>query len=208
MPPPRILLYILRHDLRVRDNPVLTALAHGYFAAQPAPFTHLVPLYIFPAHQVEVSGFRSAAASSSPCPFPEARSSVAGFWRCGPHRARFLAESVWAVKRALEDVGSGLVMRVGMAGEVVKEVIEEFASAEDGAKVVGVWMAGEEGVEEKREERDVQRAGREMGVEVRVFGGAGEGYFVDECGFPTDSFSTSLALFVSFIFPGQGDLVR
>src|SRR4051812_20077249 len=75
----KLLIYLMRRDLRVSDNPILHSLAtekdHG--------FTHLLPLYVFPAQQVEVSGFIHAEGKKSP--YPEARSQVGGFWRCGPH---------------------------------------------------------------------------------------------------------------------------
>ncbi|KAK5653391.1 hypothetical protein OQA88_8876 [Cercophora sp. LCS_1] len=71
-----ILVYVLRRDLRVADNPILHHLAsnnHG--------FTHILPIYVFQAHQVEVSGFLVNGAKS---PYPEARSRVGRYWRCGP----------------------------------------------------------------------------------------------------------------------------
>ncbi|KAI8408127.1 hypothetical protein FOFC_11060 [Fusarium oxysporum] len=48
----KLLVYLLRRDLRAIDNPILHHLAtsdHG--------FTHLLPIYILPPHQIETSGF-------------------------------------------------------------------------------------------------------------------------------------------------------
>ncbi|KII91082.1 hypothetical protein PLICRDRAFT_52750 [Plicaturopsis crispa FD-325 SS-3] len=175
--PPRILIYLLRRDLRLADNPVLHEIAKA--AASPdAPFTHLLPLYVFSCAQIEVSGFlRSSTARS---PFPEARSPVAGFWRCGPHRATFLAESVWELKSALGTVGSGLEIRVGRPGEVVREIVEGLELG--GGQVAGVWMTNEEGQEEKEEERDIQEYAKGAGKEFRRF--LDEKYLVDDRDLP------------------------
>lgn len=167
MSPSNVLIYLMRRDLRVADNPILHALSsqkdHG--------FTHLLPIYVFSAAQVEVSGFIPEGGKKSP--YPEARSQVAGFWRCGPHRARFLAESVWDARSGLEHVGSDLCLRVGTVGEVIKGVLES-----EEMKVGCVWMTGEEGGEEKREERDVKQACEKKGVEFKIW--EDEKYFIDE----------------------------
>lgn len=170
----RILIYLLRRDLRLANNPVFHEIAR-LSQQSPHPFTHLLPLYVFPAQQVEISGFVSSPDERSP--FPEARSQVAGFWRCGPHRARFLAESVWDLKSSLEGCKSGLVIRVGMLGQVVKELLTSFKQ-NGNAEVTGLWMTSEEGVEEKREERDVRRVLESEGMEFKLW--HDEKYFIDE----------------------------
>lgn len=176
MTTPRILIYLLRRDLRLFDNPVLYEISRSFQHAQ-RPFTHLLPLYVFAAQQVEVSGFLSSDVERSP--FPEARSPAGGFWRCGPHRAQFLAETVWDSKKAFEAVGSGLEIRVGMVGQVIKDLLDGFRAGGREAEVVGVWMTDEEGVEEKREQRDVRDIVEGHGKEFRLW--VDEKYFVDEC---------------------------
>jgi deoxyribodipyrimidine photo-lyase len=166
---PKTLIYLLRRDLRVSDNPILHSISQ-FSKQSKEPFTHLLPLYIFPSQQVEVSGFLSEDSSKSP--FPEARSAVGGFWRCGPHRAKFLGESVWDVKEGLEGLGSGLVIRVGRVGEVVKSLMEEL-DGDAGA----LWMTSEEGVEEKREEREVRAVMKGKGA-FKLW--TDEKYFIDE----------------------------
>ena len=173
MSAPRVLIYLLRRDLRLADNPVFHEISSSFQQSQ-SPYTHLLPLYVFPAQQVEVSGFISDSAERSP--FPEARSQVGGFWRCGRHRARFLAESVWDLKGALEGLGSDLIIRVGMVGQVIKDTLDGL-KAVDG-QTVGVWMTGEEGVEEKREERDVRKIVEAAGTEFKLW--RDEKYFIDE----------------------------
>ncbi len=173
MSAPRVLIYLLRRDLRFADNPVLAEVSRTSQQSQQ-PYTHFLPVYVFAAQQIEVSGFLSPGANRSP--FPEARSNAAGFWRCGPHRATFLAESVWNLKKSLETVQSGLEIRVGMAGKVISELIQGLKN--QNAEIMGVWMTDEEGVEEKREERDVKQAAHAAGAEFKLF--TDEKYFVDE----------------------------
>lgn len=166
MTPSNVLVYLMRRDLRLADNPIFHALStqhdHG--------FTHLLPVYIFQAQQIEVSGFITEHDQKNP--YPEARGQIGGFWRCGPRRATFLAESVWDVKNSLETVGSGLCIRVGTFGDVLKGVLES------NLKVGGVWMVGEEGVEEKRDERDVKKLCEKAEVKCKIW--TDEKYFIDE----------------------------
>lgn len=173
MSSPRILIYLLRRDLRLADNPAFHEISKSFQQSQH-PFTHLLPLYVFSAQQLEVSGFISSPDGRSP--FPEARSQVGGFWRCGPHRAKFLAESVWDLKTSLEGIGSGLVIRVGMVGPVVNSILEGIKK--ENGEVVGVWMTSEEGVEEEREERDVRAVVEKEGKDFRLL--TDEKYFIDE----------------------------
>lgn len=167
---PRVLVYILRRDLRVRDNPIFHEVSK--LASQShVPFTHLLPIYIFSAQQIEVSGFLAPGQAKSP--YPEARSPVGGFWRCGHQRARFLAESVWDVKTQLEKLGSSLHLRVGTVADVTRDLLEKM-----GGQVGEVWLTSEEGVEEKREERDVRNAVKQAGAKFRLW--KDEKYLIDD----------------------------
>lgn len=163
----KLLVYLVRRDLRVSDNPILHALAttkdHG--------FTHLLPLYVFNAQQLETSGFLRDGEAKSP--YREARSQVGGFWRCGPHRAKFLAECVWDLKTGLEKVGSDLCIRVGMPEKIINDILTK-----SDLKAGAVWMVAEEGVEEHREEVAVRSACREADVEFKLF--SDEKYLIDE----------------------------
>ncbi|KAI4218556.1 MAG: hypothetical protein L6R36_008894 [Xanthoria steineri] len=177
MSSPRVLIYLLRRDLRLVDNPVFHDIAKVAQQSQH-PFTHFLPVYVFAAQQIEVSGFLSSDSERSP--FAEARSQAGGFWRCGPHRAKFLAESVWEVKQRLADLGSGLQIRVGMVGQVIKELLDAFK--QNNTEVAAVWMTEEEGVEEKREERDVRKAVEEAQREFKLW--TDEKYYVDDRDLP------------------------
>ena len=170
----RVLIYLMRRDLRLSDNPVFHEIQK--LSQQPqGPFTHVLPLYVVAAQQIEVCGFLSEPESESP--YPEARSQLGKFWRCGPHRAKFLGESVWDLKSELERVGSGLVIRVGLLGQVVQDLLDQFKH-ENEVAICALWMTEEEGVEEKREERDVRRATKKAGVDFKLW--LDEKYFIDE----------------------------
>jgi deoxyribodipyrimidine photo-lyase len=171
----RILIYVLRRDLRLCDNPVFHEISKLAQQSQ-RPFTHVLPLYVFAAPQIEVSGLLADPNSKSP--FPEARSEVGRFWRCGPHRAKFLAESVWELKSTLEALGSGLVIRAGLVGKVVEDLLKQLKQVGKDISVSAVWMTEEEGVEEKREERDVRRAAEKSGADFKLW--LDEKYYIDE----------------------------
>lgn len=171
----RVLVYLLRRDLRIADNPIIHEISKISQHSQK-PFTHVLPLYVFPAQQVEVAGFLSSPDAKSP--FPEARSEVGKFWRCGPHRAKFLAESVWDLKGHLEELGSKLMIRVGMTSQVLQDLLDQFKEYDEEASVTHVWMTEEEGVEEKREERELRRVARAAGIDFKLW--MDEKYFIDE----------------------------
>jgi len=170
-----VLIYLLRRDLRLEDNPIFHAVATN----ATNNFTYLLPVYHFPARQIEVSGF-VRPESGEKSPYPEARSKLGKFWRCGPHRAKFIVETVWDLKEVLEGVDSGLEIRVGLIREVLEGLLEGFkkADGEETVNVGAVWMMEEEGTEEKEEERDCRRICEETGVEFKLW--KDEKYFVDE----------------------------
>lgn len=198
---PRILLYILRRDVRLSDNPIFTAASRHVTRRQDssspsdpnsrtrddsltsehrgASFTHLLPVYVFPAQQVEVSGFLTSTSDRSP--YPEARSQFAKVWRTGPHRTRFIAEGAWDLKQRLEGLGcgSGLEMRVGMTVDVVKDILDYYSKT-GGSKgeIAGVWMTRNESVEEKEEEQGVEAVAKQHGVEFKIW--RDEKYYIDE----------------------------
>ncbi|KAK3383527.1 putative cryptochrome [Lasiosphaeria ovina] len=167
--PTKILIYLLRRDIRIADNPVLNHLV----SATDHGFTHLLPVYVFPANQTELSGFIRDGGKN---PYPEARSSVGGYWRCGPHRAKFMAEAVWDLKKSLESVGSGLVIRVGMVADVVRSLVEGLA--EKHQNVGGVWMVSHEGTEEKFDEQAVSALCDGKGADFKLW--VDEKYFIDD----------------------------
>jgi len=167
----KILIYLMRRDLRLSDNPIFHSLSKDNQG-----FTHLLPLYVFPAQQVEVSGF-IPKDSTAKSPYPEARSPVGAFWRCGPHRTKFVAEAVWDLKTHLQKVNSDLLLRVGMTGEVVQELLRRINERND-TSVGAVWMTAEDAVEEKQDEAEVRAACSEADVRFKLW--KDEKYLVDE----------------------------
>ncbi|KAK0730059.1 cryptochrome [Lasiosphaeris hirsuta] len=163
-----VLIFIHRRDLRVSDNPIYAELA-----ANRASFTHLVPVVIFPASQYEVSGF---IVDGSDSPFPEARSQIARYWRCGPHRAKFVGEAVWNLKESLLSLGSELLIRVGVVEDVVRALAQGLNK--EGLNVGAVWMTGLEGTEEQQAENAMAKVCEEKGVEFKLW--ADEKYYVDD----------------------------
>ncbi|ETI23118.1 hypothetical protein G647_04915 [Cladophialophora carrionii CBS 160.54] len=189
----RVLIYLLRRDLRLADNPVLYEI-HKLSQQPQCQFSHVLPLYVFPAQQIEVSGFLADRNSESP--YPEARSEIGRFWRCGRHRVKFLAESIWDMKMELEKAGSGLLIRVGLLGQVIEDLLRQFQQAEEEVSVAAVWMTEEEGVEEKREERDVRKAAEKFGVNFRLW--LDEKYFIDDRDLPFDKPTDLPDVFTSY----------
>lgn len=207
---PRILLYVLRRDVRLSDNPIFTAASRQYTRPQDSTssdtrtrddsltsehrgtsFTHLLPVYVFPAQQVEVSGFLSSTSEKSP--YPEARSEVAKIWRTGPHRAKFIAEGAWDLKQTLEGLGcgSGLQIRVGKVGDIVKNILEYYSKGGDHkGEISGVWMTADESVEEKEDEKVVKEIAKQNGVEFKLW--SDEKYYIDEWVSATSALQTRI----------------
>jgi deoxyribodipyrimidine photo-lyase len=168
---PNILIYIVRHDLRLSDNLVFDAISKTF--SSQSQFTHLLVVYVFAAQRIEVSGFVKESKAS---PYREAKSEIGGFWRCGPPRVKFLAESIWDLKGSLEHSGNGLEIRVGSPADVVKDTLKYLK--EKKVEVHGVWMTGGVVPEELQEECKVKIVVEEHGREFRLF--QDEKYLVDE----------------------------
>lgn len=169
MPAGKLLIYLLRRDLRVADNPILHHLSNN----QDHGFDFLLPVFVFPRKQIELSGFLEPGADS---PYPPAVSNIGKFWRCGPHRAKFLAEAIWDLKDSLESSNSGLAIRVGEHGDIVRRLISHFKSSD--TPVGAVWMTEEVSVEEIEEQDDVKAACAASQVDFQLW--TDEKYFVDE----------------------------
>ncbi|KAK6516231.1 hypothetical protein TWF506_006140 [Arthrobotrys conoides] len=192
----------IRRELRLTDNPILHHISE-LLSKNRTPFTHLLPVYVFPARQIEISGFLSSDAeiidgstnditsasipkttSKVESPYPPARSVVGQFPRCGPHRAQFWAESVWDFKTSLESIGSGLAIRVGRIDDILENILDYFKSGKGNhsagvkCEVVGVWITAEEGVAEKTDERNVFRVAGMKGVSIRTW--KDEKFLVDD----------------------------
>ncbi|KAI1876183.1 uncharacterized protein JN550_001679 [Neoarthrinium moseri] len=164
-----VLIYFVRRDLRVSDNPIL----HHLASSSDHGFTHILPVYVFVSNQIEVSGFIKDGSKS---PYPEAKSQVAGFWRCGPHRAKIIAASVWDMKESLQSLGSDLIIRVGQYDDTLKSLLEGFKEKDQ--NVGAVWITSDEGVEERRDERKLASICSSSGVDFKAW--VDEKYFIDD----------------------------
>ena len=189
----KVLIYLLRRDLRVADNPILYEIGKLNSQSQK-PFTHVLPLFVFPSQQVETSGFISSKDAKSP--YPEARSQVGNYWRCGHLRSKFMAESVWDVKKGLQALNSDLVICVGMLGDVIKQILDGFENQGSEAEVTGVWMTEEIAVEERREEHAVRRELEKRGKEFKLW--TDEKYFIDDRDIPFSKSSKCPDVFTSY----------
>jgi deoxyribodipyrimidine photo-lyase len=155
-----------------------------------APFTHFLPVYVFPAHQIESSGFLSSPSDQNP--YPEARSQVAKVWRTGPHRAKFIAEGVWNLKQQLEglDCGSGLELRVGNIDDVVRDILDSYTQSSEKEnnkpKITGIWMTHDDGTEENDEKIVVGKTAAEYEIPFKVW--EDEKFYIDECVTPALAF--------------------
>jgi len=88
----------LRCDLRLDDNPALHAACSGSES--------LLPIFVF-----DPAKFRTPT--------------LAGAWKSSARRARFLIESVSAMRRQLESKGSGLAVVLGKAEDVLPEMCRD-----------------------------------------------------------------------------------
>nr|BAM46126.1 cryptochrome DASH [Lentinula edodes]BAM48913.1 cryptochrome dash [Lentinula edodes] len=157
------LIYLFRRDLRISDNPIF------HHLQKHPQFCHILPLYILPPNQIEVSGFLQDPKLESH--YPQARSRLGKFWRCGPHRAKFLAESIWDLKESLKHRGSDLIVRVGRMEDVVGQILKR---KEFQGKVGAVWMTKDWASEEVNEELRIERAVKKEGdgkIEWKVWDG-------------------------------------
>ncbi|CAI7908350.1 unnamed protein product [Closterium sp. NIES-54] len=133
----RTVVQWVRNDLRLHDNEALAA-AHNEAAA-------VLPVYCFDP--------RDYGKSAS------------GFDRTGPHRARFLLQCVAALRAALRERGSDLVLRVGRP----EDVLPRLARAVGAQAVV---LQQEVTAEESRVEAAVAARLKEEGVEAQTYWGS------------------------------------
>lgn len=170
MTSPRALIHIIRRDIRVGDNPITHQVS-----THAGLFDFYVPVFVFPSHQIELSGF---IKDESQNPFPPAKSAVGRYWRTGPHRAKFIAEAVWNLKSNLESMGSGLVTRVGNIVDTTRALAQGLVDNGQKVDIGAIWMTSHEGTEEKADEKAVEALCGELGAEWKLW--VDEKYFIDD----------------------------
>ncbi|KAL7790787.1 DNA photolyase, FAD-binding/Cryptochrome [Trichoderma ceciliae] len=189
----RILVYFMRRDLRTADNPILHRLSttngrQGY--------THLLPVYVLPPDQVEISGLLKDGETS---PHPLAVAETSGNWKCGAQRVKFLAESVWNLKEKLESLDSGLVIRAGTFDDVLRGVVQHYAEYGDGPQVSAVWMTEDFSPEQKSEQEDISAACLELGIGFVLF--RDQKYFMHDRDIPVQLVNDLPNVFANFWLP-------
>lgn len=143
-----VVVVLFRGDLRLHDHAALT---HALEDAAT-----VVPLYVFDTRQF----------GQSP----------AGFQRTGKYRARFLIESVRALRTSLEAIGGGLLVRVGHPEKIVPEVARAVRAKR-------VFVHKEINADELAVERDLAANLKEGGAELRRFW-SNTLYYEDDLPFP------------------------
>lgn len=99
----KTILYWLRNDLRLHDNAALTAAL-----AQAGAAGRIVPVYVIDPGQHGYTHF--------------------GFAQTGPHRRRFLHESLYALDAALRQAGSRLIVRTGAPHQVLPQLARQTSA--------------------------------------------------------------------------------
>lgn len=125
---PSTTLYWFRNDLRLKDNPaLLQAAAHATAHGQP-----LLLVYLHEAEQDAPTAW--------------------GFRRMGPHRRRFVADTLQDLHASLQPIGQSLVLLHGTAGRALADCArrvqattvfcEDIAAPEEQAQVQALRDAG------------------------------------------------------------------
>lgn len=138
------LIYLMKRDLKAADSPILYGLStteHG--------FTHLLSVYILPPDYIEVSGL-AKDGKISPC--TPTRYGLSRRWRCGHLCAKFIAGSLWDLKENIENLGSGLIIRVDTFDGALNGMIQHYVANQDGPQVTAVWVAVDSSPGQQREE--------------------------------------------------------
>ncbi|XP_053569753.1 cryptochrome DASH [Bombina bombina] len=137
--PARTVICLLRNDLRLHDNEVL------HWAQRNADY--IVPLYCFdPRHYVQTYYYN----------FP----------KTGPHRLKFLLESVQDLRSTLKKRGSNLLLRRGKPEEIIENLVRQLGS------VSAVVLQAEATKEELDVESAVKQVCNRYGVKYQTFWGS------------------------------------
>ncbi|ORY83309.1 DNA photolyase, FAD-binding/Cryptochrome [Protomyces lactucae-debilis] len=136
----RTLLYLHRHDLRLHDNPILEQIRKGQYDS-------FLPVYIFPAHQIEVNPLLRAEHQGKA--HKELRASF-GTRRTGNVRVSYLCESLWDLKRSYAKLDVNMLITAGKTDDVLKSILDKLQAHSAGQ--IEVWLQKEYTTEEREEE--------------------------------------------------------
>lgn len=161
----RVVIYLVRRDLRVADNHILHLLSRHNINDE-CSYTHLLPVYVLPPDQVETSGLLKNGERS---PYPRAVSENSGVWKCGLHRVKFLAEAIWDMKERLEELDNGLIIRVGRFYDILESIFKHYSSDKSGPQISSVWIARGHTPEQISEQQEVYTACYNFGIDYVKF---------------------------------------
>ncbi|BFZ54818.1 hypothetical protein PYCC9005_001855 [Savitreella phatthalungensis] len=145
----KTLLYYHRRDLRLHDNKVIQQLVE-----RQGEYTSFVPIYIFPAHQIEVSPFLKQEVTKNPEKRGEVRGRF-GAWRCGQFRLKFLCDAIWDLKQSYKSKGADLIITAGRSEKIIPQIVELLQSKDE---QVELWYQEEYTTEEIREQNRLRKA--------------------------------------------------
>lgn len=150
----------MRSDLRVSDHEALSVAA--------MECSSLVPLYCFDPAEYGKDG--------------------SSFERTGPGRARFIIESVVALRQELQALGSDLIVRIGRPQDVLPRL-----AAQVGAQAV--YCHSDVALESHQAEKEVHEALQQVGVQLKTFWGGSTLFHADDLPFARTAVPTNYAHF-------------
>lgn len=125
---------LFRGDLRVHDHPALT---HALEEAST-----VIPVYVFDTRQFGTS--------------------PAGFQKTGKYRARFLRDSVRALREQFKSLGGNLIVRTGLPEEIIPKIVRQ-------TRAKRVFVHKEISTDEQRVERSLHAVLDKAGASVQRF---------------------------------------
>lgn len=128
------IIYWFRNDLRLHDN-------EGFYAAVNAS-DEVIPVYVFDPRQFAKTRF--------------------GFRRASPLRARFLLETVVALRNKFRQNGGDLLIRVGDPEKIIAELAADFGASY-------VYASKEIAPDETRVESSLSKKLKVKNIDIKLF---------------------------------------
>lgn len=122
-----------RNDLRIYDQAILANIGEGNFV-------RVIPVYCFDDRHFQSTSY--------------------GFPKTGKFRAKFLLESVADLRKSLQQLGSNLIVRIGIPEVIIPKIAQEFEVSE-------VYFSQEATAEEINVEQSLIRALKPLKIKVK-----------------------------------------
>lgn len=145
----RTLLLYHKHDLRLHDHPILEQLKNK------EKYSHFVPVYIFPPHQMELSGLLKQSVTKNSEKSGDVKG-MFGTWRTGNFRVQNLCESIWDLRRGYEKLGVELLIKAGRSEKVLPALVQSLK--EGSSNEIELWFQDEYTSEEIDEFKAIRAA--------------------------------------------------